>query len=130
MNLGREGTEMADRIRDRKDAEEARYKLNEEQRFKIRARRNKLFGAWVAGHLRLEGDKATAYALDVVQRALGFRDDQALIAHVASELAAAGVAADAVVLQAELRQAEAEATRQITAAHPHALDTDHRKVGD
>lgn len=121
---------MADNIRDRKDAEEARYKLNEEQRFKIRARRNKLFGAWAAGRLNLQGDEAAAYALGLVQHASQFRDDQALVAHVASELAARGVAADPAVLRTEFRNAEAEATRQITAAHPHALDSDHRKVGD
>ncbi len=121
---------MADNIRDRKDAEEARYKLNEELRFKIRARRNKLFGVWAAAQIGLEPTEAADYALDVVRRALDLRDDEALAAHVAAELTARGKTVDAAALRAAFRDAEAEATRQILAAHPRALDSDHRKVGD
>ena len=40
-------------LRDIEKGYEAKYKLDEERRFKAECRRNKLFGLWIAGHLRL-----------------------------------------------------------------------------
>ena len=46
---------------------EAKYKLDEERRFKVECRRNKLFGLWIAKHLGLSGDAALGYAKALVQ---------------------------------------------------------------
>ena len=54
-------------FKDRERGEETKYKHDLELGFKIRNRRNKLFGLWVAQeHLGLAGDAAAAYAKDVV----------------------------------------------------------------
>ncbi|SVE09374.1 uncharacterized protein METZ01_LOCUS462228 [marine metagenome] len=45
---------------------EAKYAHDEETRFKIGARRNKLLGQWMAGQLGLNGADAEAYAKAVV----------------------------------------------------------------
>ncbi len=45
---------------------EAKYRLDEETRFKISARRNKLLGLWAAERMGLSGDHAGDYAKEVV----------------------------------------------------------------
>ena len=43
-------------LREIEKGHEAKYKLDEERRFKAECRRNKLFGLWIAEHLGLSGD--------------------------------------------------------------------------
>lgn len=50
----------------RDDAFENKYAHDEELRFKVTARRNKLLGLWAAEKLHKEGDAATDYAKEVV----------------------------------------------------------------
>jgi hypothetical protein len=61
---------MSSSFDDRKRQEEAKYQHDEELRFKIRNRRNKLFGIWLAEtHLGRSGDDAFAYAKEMVMAA-------------------------------------------------------------
>lgn len=57
---------MADAFNEREKGFEAKYTLDEENKFKIEARRNKLVGEWLAFQFGLTGDAATSYAKDVV----------------------------------------------------------------
>jgi hypothetical protein len=50
----------------REEAFEKKYALDEEQKFKATARRNRKLGAWVAEKLGLSGAEAEAYAKAVV----------------------------------------------------------------
>ncbi len=45
---------------------EAKYRLEQENRFKISARRNKLLGLWAAERMGLSGASAEEYAKEVV----------------------------------------------------------------
>lgn len=51
---------------DRKKAAEAKWAHDEELRFKVMARRNKLLGLWAAAEKGISGDAAAAYAKEVV----------------------------------------------------------------
>ena len=51
----------------RKKAAEAKWAHDEELRFKVYARRNKLLGVWAAGQMGLTGAATDAYAREVVQ---------------------------------------------------------------
>ena len=51
---------------DREDSFEKKFAHDEELRFKAMARRNKLFGQWVAEQLGRSGSEADAYARSVV----------------------------------------------------------------
>ena len=51
----------------RKKAAEAKWAHDEELRFKVYARRNKLLGLWAAGEIGLTGPQADAYAREVVE---------------------------------------------------------------
>ncbi|MBL4873027.1 MAG: DUF1476 domain-containing protein [Rhodobacteraceae bacterium] len=52
---------------DRENAFENKYAHDEETKFKIAARANKLLGLWAADLLGKTGDDATAYALEVIK---------------------------------------------------------------
>ena len=52
---------------DRENAFENKYAHDEETKFKIAARANKLLGLWAADLLGKSGDDATAYALEVIK---------------------------------------------------------------
>ena len=51
----------------RKKGAEAKWAHDEELRFKVYARRNKLLGLWAAGQMGLSGAAAESYAREVVE---------------------------------------------------------------
>lgn len=57
---------MADTFRDREKGYEAKFKMDEELRFKAEVRRNKLIGLWAAERMGLAGKDKDAYAKEVV----------------------------------------------------------------
>lgn len=57
---------MNDKFRDREKGYEAKYKLDEELKFKTESRRNKLLGLWAAEHMGLAKAEAEVYAKEVV----------------------------------------------------------------
>ena len=57
---------MASSFEKREKAAEAKWALDEETRFKVYARRNKLLGLWAAGELGLGDAAAESYAKEVV----------------------------------------------------------------
>ena len=50
----------------REEGFEKKFALDEEQKFKAEARRNRLLGLWAAEKLGITGEAATAYAKEVV----------------------------------------------------------------
>ena len=50
----------------REEGFEKKFALDEEQKFKAGARRNRLLGLWAAEKLGITGDAANAYAKEVV----------------------------------------------------------------
>ncbi len=57
---------MADTFRDREKGYEAKFKMDEERRFKAEVRRNKLVGLWAAERMGLAGKDKDAYAKEVI----------------------------------------------------------------
>ena len=50
----------------REEGFEKKFAMDEEQKFKAMARRNRLLGLWAAEQLGITGDAAAAYAKEVV----------------------------------------------------------------
>lgn len=50
----------------REEGFEKKFALDEEQKFRAEARRNRLLGLWAAEKLGISGEAATAYAKEVV----------------------------------------------------------------
>ena len=67
---------------------ENKYKHDEELRFKVTARRNKLLGLWAAGRMGLTGAAADAYAREVVRSDFEAKGDADVLQKVLADLTA------------------------------------------
>jgi hypothetical protein len=74
----------------REDAFEKKYALDEEQKFKANARRNRKLGAWVAETIGLSGAEAEAYAKSVVAADFEEAGDDDVFRKVRADLNAKG----------------------------------------
>jgi hypothetical protein len=99
----------------REEAFEKKFALDEEQKFKAIARRNKLLGLWVAGQLGLSGNAGIDYAKTVVAAEFSEGGDAAVIRKVFADLAAKGVALSEDELRARMNELTAEAIAQVKA---------------
>lgn len=79
---------------------EKRYALDEEQKFKAVARRNKLFGLWIAEKLGKSGDDAVVYARELVNASID-GGEAAVIRKVTGDLAAKGISMDEAASRAK-----------------------------
>ncbi len=101
---------------DRERGEETKFKHELELGFKVRNRRNKLFGLWVAQtYLGLAGDEAVSYAKDVVMADFELPGDHDMIAKVQADLVKAGHTVTDHHLEKELKALETAARQQVMA---------------
>ncbi len=101
---------------DRKQHEETRFKHNQDLGFKVRNRRNKLFGLWIAEeYLGLKGDAATQYAKDVVLADFEKPGDDDVIEKVTTDLSAANNSLGDHVIKKHLAEFERLAKEQVMA---------------
>jgi hypothetical protein len=101
---------------DREKGYERKFQQDQELAFKVRVRRNRHFGLWVAERLGLAGEAAETYAQDLVSMSLAHAGDDGILAMVSRDLAGKGVTLDATVLGTELLRCEAEAKQHLGAA--------------
>ena len=91
---------------------EARFKHDQELRFKVTARRNRLLGLWAAGRMGLSGDAAETYAREVVDAEFAGGDHH-VIDKVVADLAAKGQTSTTAQVQSELDKLAEQAKTQI-----------------
>ena len=75
----------------REEGFEKKFALDEEQKFKAEARRNKLLGLWAAEKLGKSGEDAAAYAKEVVASDFEEAGDGDVLRKVTKDLAGKGV---------------------------------------
>jgi hypothetical protein len=97
----------------REEGFEKKFAVDEELKFKAEARRNRLFGLWIAGQLGLTGDAAAAYAKEVV--AAEFEGPGAVAAKITADLKAKNLPVDEPAIRAKLAELMAEAVAQVQA---------------
>lgn len=117
-------------MREREKSQEAKYKLDEELRFRAEARRNKLLGMWAAERMGMSGGEAKAYAKEVVIIDLKEPGVGDVISKVLKDFKKRGVKFTAQDIQAELDRLYPIAFKQISTEYPEALGKDHERVGD
>ena len=100
---------------EREQAYEAKFALDQELRFKARARRDRRFGAWVAVQLGLTGPAADDYANNVVRSDLAHPGDSAIIDAVLGDLKLKGIAANERTLKRKLIELMEAALAEIEA---------------
>ena len=101
---------------DRERAFESKFAHDEEMKFHITARRNRLLGQWAARQMGLTDAEAESYAKDVVRADFEEAGDHDVIRKVLGDLTAAGVEASEAEIRQTLEHKAAEAKRQLIEA--------------
>ena len=99
---------------DRQRAEEAHFALDEETKFKIAARRNRLLGEWAAGVMNLTEEETDAYKKSVVQADFEEAGDEDVIRKLLGDLTQAETNVTEAEIRAKLEEMAIEAKRQLT----------------
>ena len=99
----------------REEGFEKKFALDEEQKFKAEARRNRLLGLWAAEKLGLAGDAANTYAKEVVAAEFEEAGDADVVRKVMGDLTAKGVAITEQQLRAKMDELMAAAVAQVKA---------------
>ncbi len=98
---------------DRERAFETKFAHDEEMKFRITARRNRLLGEWAARQMGLSDAESESYAKDVVRSDFEEAGDHDVVRKVLGDLTAAGIECDEATIREALRNKEIEARRQI-----------------
>ena len=99
----------------REDGFEKKFALDEEQKFKAEARRNRLLGLWAAEKLAMSADAAAAYAKEVVAADFEEAGDGDVVRKVMADLGAKGVAITEAQLRVKMDELMAQAIMQVKA---------------
>lgn len=100
----------------REEGFERKFALDEEQRFRANARRNKLLGLWAAEKLGLSGADADAYAKEVVASDVEEAGDHDVLRKVLGDFQAKGVNQSEHQIRRTMDELMAEAVAQIKAS--------------
>ncbi|MCX7305421.1 MAG: DUF1476 domain-containing protein [Hyphomicrobiales bacterium] len=98
---------------DREKGFERKFALDEEQRFKATARRNKLLGLWAAEKMGKTGPDADAYSKEVVASDFLEAGDDDVLRKVKADLDAAGVEQSEHQIRRTMDELMAKAIEQI-----------------
>ncbi len=98
---------------DREKAFEAKYEHDQDLKFKVNARRNKLLGLWAAGLLGKTGADAEAYAKEVVMADFEKPGDSDVMHKLMTDLAAAGKPMDEHAIRKQSEHLADDAKKQI-----------------
>ena len=99
----------------REEGFEKKFALDEEQKFKAEARRNKLLGTWAAEKLGISGDAAAAYAKEVVAADFEEAGDSDVLRKVAGDFAKKGVSISEAEVRVKMSELMAVAAAQVKA---------------
>ena len=99
----------------REEGFEKKYALDEEQKFKAQARRNKLLGLWVADKLGMSGEEASVYAREVVAADFEEAGVGAVVHKVMGDLTAKGVAVPEEEVRVKMDELMVQAIAQVKA---------------
>ncbi|UVC10805.1 DUF1476 domain-containing protein [Rhizobium sp. TH2] len=103
-------------MQDREKAFENKYAHDQETKFRVIARRNKLLGLWAAGLLGKSDTDAAAYAGEVVASDFEEAGDEDVVRKVAGDLKAGGLSHSDDDIRAKLAELLPVAIAQLDAA--------------
>jgi hypothetical protein len=106
---------MEERLfRTRERGFEAQFAHEQEMAFRMQARRDKLFGLWVAERLGRRGAAAETYAASFITLSARQDRDQAVLATAIAELGAASAPIDEPAIRAAFAQCMLRARAEVT----------------
>ncbi len=92
---------------------ESKWAHDEELRFKVMARRNKLLGLWAAGEMGIAGAAADAYAREVVQADFEEAGDEDVFRKIRKDFDAKGIKHSDHVIRRKMEELLQTASQQI-----------------
>ncbi|GAB4127203.1 MAG: DUF1476 domain-containing protein [Rhodothalassiaceae bacterium] len=98
---------------EREQAFEKKFAHDEELRFKVGVRRNKLLGLWAATEFGLSGAEAEAYAKEVIESDFEEVGTDDVLRKLAKDFAARRIEISRHRLERQLQECAEEARRQI-----------------
>ncbi len=119
-----------DTFREREKSYEAKFKLDEELKFKAQSRRNKLLGLWAAERMGLAEAEAEGYAKEVVLSDLMEPDEADVVRKLLEDFRNHRIEASEEEIDAEMKRLHVIAMDQILDDYPEPLGPDHARVGD
>ena len=106
---------MSDIFDEREKGYEAKFKRDEELNFKIRARRNKLLGYWLAEKFDMRAEKIESYSKEIVMADLDEPGIGDVIKKVMTDIKARGLTITEKQVTDKISDFEAAAVREVTA---------------
>ena len=101
---------------EREKAFEEQFKHDEELRFKVHARRNKLLGLWAAEKMGVKGPAAEAYAQTVVETGVAKPSRDDVLQKVVKDLAGKGISIGLAEVTHEMERLRPIAKAQVEKA--------------
>ena len=101
---------------DRQRAFESKFAHDEEMKFRLVARRNRLLGEWAAAKMGLSDEETSSYAKDVIRADFEEAGDEDVIRKVLGDLTSAGIETNESEIRETLDHKTAEAKRQLIEA--------------
>ena len=98
---------------ERERAFENKFKTDEELRFKVAARRDRLLGLWAAQQMGKSGRDAETYASDLISVDVDKAGDDEVVQKVADDLHAAGKPIAHHTIRARMHEFQETAKKQI-----------------
>ena len=105
---------MVDGFRERERGMENKWAHDEDLRFKVMARRNKLLGLWAAGEMGFSEDRASEYAMEVVRADFEEAGDEDVFRKIRADFDAAASAQPDSAIRAKMKELLDVAGEQIT----------------
>ncbi len=121
---------MKDTFRHREKAFEAKFKLDEEKRFKSKTRRNRMLGEWAARKLGMTSAESEALCKAVVISDLKEPGVEDCVRKVMHEFESREVPINETEIREELVRLLGVAMAEVDAEYPDPLGPDHERVGD
>jgi|FLOH01.1.fsa_nt_gi hypothetical protein len=121
---------MTDSFKDRAKSQEAKFKMDDELRFKVDARRNKMLGQWASQKLGLISADAEAFIKQVVLSDLEEKGHEDVVRKVSQAFRDGGVDLHDDEIRTELLRLQQIAEDEVRGAYPDPLGSDHGRVGD
>jgi hypothetical protein len=104
---------MADGFKERERGMESKWAHDEDMRFKVMARRNKLLGLWAAAEMGFSDEKAKEYAIAVVQADFEEAGDEDVFRKVRADFDAARIAQSDSAIRAKMEELLSVAGEQV-----------------
>ncbi|QQN62532.1 DUF1476 domain-containing protein [Bradyrhizobium diazoefficiens] len=102
-------------INKREEGFEKKFALDEEQKFRAEARRNRLLGLWAAEKLGISGDAASAYAKEVVAADFEEAGDGDVLRKIMTDFAGKNVAVTEQAIRGKMNELIAVAAAEVKA---------------